>query len=215
MSAVVEVRERPILFSSEMVRALLDGRKTQTRRVANVTSENCPPGMITPLAGFVPRSPESHVSYCPYGAVGDRLWVRETWTIKNWTDRECAQMGFANAPQHPSEVYLGVPTRAVHHASWQPEFDAPYGPERWRPSIHMPRWASRITLEITGVRVERVQAITEDDAIAEGCFDEREHDGSLPSHIYRQLWDSLNAKRGYSWESNPWVWVLSFRRVTA
>jgi hypothetical protein len=203
VSAVVEMRERPILFSSEMVRAILDGRKTQTRRVAKVTDENCPPGMITPLAGFVPRSPESHVSYCPHGAVGDRLWVREATCI---SPPDFADTSLNNVLDSHGRW------RVVQYVATHPDtsYARDYG-IKVTPSIHMPRWASRITLELTGVRVERVQDISESDAEAEGV-------GDAPIHgrrdLFATLWNRLNASRGYSWESNPWVWVLTFRRVT-
>jgi hypothetical protein len=144
--------------------------------------------------------------HCPYGEPGDRLWVRETWW--HYRSNEIEMVSFPGWTGTRIDDRTHWETRNVSfdpsaHAIWKK-----------RPSIHMPRWASRLTLEITGVRVERVQTISEEDAIAEGCFDEKEHDGSLPSQIYRQLWDALNAKRGYSWESNPFVWVLSFRQVT-
>ena len=228
------VCERPILFSGAMVRAILDGKKTQTRRVVkfrngrHIVAAPEHDGVFEwwPVdhGGIVVKqSREVMLRECPYGVVGDRLWVRESWAIKNWTDKECTDMGFANAPQHPTEVYLGTPTRAVHRANWQPEFDGhiPECVQKWKPSIHMPRWASRLTLELTGVRVEQVQDISESDAKAEGV----EALGSAvvvrgPNPFYYRdeyssLWNSLNAKRGYGWDENPWVWVLEFRRVEA
>jgi hypothetical protein len=194
------IRERPILFSGEMVRAILEGRKTQTRRV------------VKPQPVFTAASHDSwewgihHTNeqgmrnvlpqYARYSA-GSLAWVRETWAAPFGKD--------------------GV----VFHRA-----DGPDRPDdgTWRPSIFMPRWASRITLEITQVRVERLQDITEDDAKAEGvtvggtkwdqpnikteCGYQRALRGA-----FCDLWDSLNAKRGFGWEKNPWVFVLDFKRV--
>ena len=178
---------RPILFSGPMVRALLAGTKTQTRRVAKPQ-----PFWVNPGDGQPNPMPK-----CPYGVPGDTLWLRETW-------------------------FQSEDSSMVHYRA---DNDDPYV-TRWRPSIHMPRWASRITLEVTGVRVERLCAISEADAAAEGvtqCGDGGWHaedtgrDGSSPcwdtaSGSYRLLWESINGPG--SWAANPWVWVVSFRRVT-
>lgn len=190
------MKERPILFNAPMVRAILDGRKTQTRRIAKVTSEGCKEGFITPLAGFVPRSIENHISYCPHGVAGDRLWVRETFSSHIGNYGESIEYAY----------------RATH--------DDRYGP--WKPSIHMPRSASRILLEVTNVRVERLQDISEEDAVAEGIEQEpgtshwKNYDTSpggwryweSPIQSYRTLWESINGKG--SWDLNPWVWVVEF-----
>lgn len=167
------MKERPILFSAPMVKAILSGTKTQTRRI--VKPQQFPLGTCVA---------------CPYGTVGDRLWVRETW--------------------------LQVPAGIAFRADGGDHYGAG-GKLKWRPSIFMPRAASRITLEVTGVRVERLQGISEDDAEAEGVAAEP-HNGSCVDRrcfvkAYASLWDSLNAKRS-PWSSNPWVWVLSFRRIT-
>jgi hypothetical protein len=177
------VRERPILFSGEMVRAILDGRKTQTRRV-------------------VKPQPTSR---CPYGAVGDHLWVRETW--------------FGNRPGGPS-----AEAELFRYRATDRDFLV-NGRSVWRSGIIMPRKASRLSLEITNVRVERLQAIGEDDAYDEGCEGhggEPRIDGegewarryiTTSREQYRALWDSLNAKRGHAWDVNPWVWVIEFQRL--
>ena len=259
MTTAAAVRERPILFSGPMVRALLDGRKTQTRRVVKPQ----PKSEATPVFGPLYLGPDvahestSHLvwqddpqSYfklpCPFGQPGDLLYVRETWAIKNWSDRELASCGFDDAPTHPTEVYLGTPTRAIHQASYN-NMVGDLG--RWRPSIHMPKWAARIWLRVTDVRVEQVQEITEGDAWAEGVQIPVSESGGilmrcspnaagkapasyLPlgrcfigqppltkaelaiSH-YADLWDELNAKRGYGWDANPFVWVVTFEKAEA
>jgi hypothetical protein len=215
---------RPILFSGAMVRALLDGRKTQTRRVvkapkglSNPADFLCvrPGGVnwkdepVGPAVAFGPRDAVEW-AYCPYGTIGDRLWVRETW----------AELALYSLDAEGVQEY-----RTVYRADGEADGLALVG-DRWRPSIHMPRWASRITLEITGVRVERVADISEADAVAEGTPGYTEYDyipgeavmepirGVSAQEEYRTLWDSINGKRpGCSWEANPWVWVLEFKRV--
>jgi hypothetical protein len=133
---------------------------------------------------------------CPYGVVGDRLWVRETWaTIPDEDDCSIAEITAMNECGPASLFYAADPPN--------------HGAGKWRPSIHMPRWASRLTLEIIEVRVQRLQEISEADIIQEGC----------PRAIlygtgwYRDLWNDLNAKRGFPWSANPWVWALTFKRV--
>lgn len=189
------MKERPILFSARDVRALLDGRKTQDRR----------PVMPQPVDPYTGRDlpagarPDA-LPACPYGAPGDRLWVRETW------------------------AWDGAASRLVEYrADWSCRRDPPgvrceHGPDRWRPSIHMPRWAARIVLEVTSVRVERLHAITPADAIAEGIRPAANSitidcDTPNPADSYRSLWESINGPG--SWRSNPWVWVLGLRRVTS
>jgi hypothetical protein len=200
------MKEKPILFSGEMVRAILDGRKTQTRRVVKYNHMLGEPaawcgaavgGAIEPIIGEYQR-------FCPYGAPGDRLWVRETW----------ASFGDSASITPPVPHQCQIRYHADNVCQWR---DVPQGARglypdasfRLRPSIHMPRWASRITLEITGVRVERLNAITAGDAEQEGV-DARE---CCRVEAFERLWDSINAKRGYGWAVNPWVWVIEFRRI--
>lgn len=201
------MKDRPILFSSEMVRAILENRKTQTRRVIKPQPELTPFGDGTWLwKGEPDRFPK--ISECPYGNPGDRLWVRETW----------ATSPFRNTTK-PSELKRGDPeARIVYKAD-------PFVNEShywWRPSIHMPRWASRITLEIINVRVERVQDISEHDCIAEGMERVRSFNlfGAtgqeridLIQSEYKNIWNKINANRGFGWSVNPVVWVLEFGRV--
>jgi hypothetical protein len=205
--------ERGMLFTAPMVRALLDGSKTQTRRVV----KDLPPWEITEIchdAGgtgkWMPNGPApsgrgmaaGHWRACPYGQPGNRLWVRETF----------------------SDIYGagGDEERRKEEVMYRADGETdPYViGYRWTPSIHMPRWASRILLQITGVRVERLQTIREADARAEGVTIEDRHKVGyctgeyLPPSIraYRDLWESINGAG--SWDTNPWVWVVEFKRVT-
>jgi hypothetical protein len=217
-----EHKERPILFSGPMVRAILDGRKTQTRRVIKhkesrwECSDDGLTGKVWPFwPCYVFGEPEPVEMPCPYGKPGDRLWVREAWAVvPHVTD---------NGPKHRAK---GDGTGVTWRADWNAN---PSG-FKWKPSIHMPRWASRITLEITGVRVERLQEISEADAIAEGIESRRvswlpngceyryhgwlhkHHQwSSSPINSYRSLWEEIHGPE--SWAANPWVWVVEFQKV--
>jgi len=244
------MKARPILFSAEMVRALLDGRKTQTRRVIKPQPpEEYPVARLSDGVCVWSKHKESEFpmwarhSVCHYGKPGDLLWVRETWTkgranflgttydVPTWRTKNGA---IGPILYRCSDIYEG-------HANFI----------KWRPSIHMPRWASRLTLRITDIRVERLQEISEADAVAEGvqpheyaigplgvradsirCI----HCGKLRSdHVgqamvcfggngtcwngntarggFGVLWDSINSNRGYSWDMNPWVWVIEFNVI--
>jgi len=205
------MRERPILFKGAMVRAILSGAKTQTRRVvAGVRGDNCLPlrkptktrsGVVTHVLDAPTRR------LCPFGQPGDRLWVRETWKTHSTFDH-----------LSPREV---PPRSNIFYAA-----DDRYSPSaaRWRPSIHMPRDACRLVLEITDVRVERLQAISEADAVAEGADENVLPDIRLPRihpraglpmayadcrEVFADLWDTT----GGHWDSNPWVWVIDFKRL--
>lgn len=214
------MKERPILFSGAMVKAILAGYKTQTRRV------------IKPMVGrdykYIPmptceRIRETHfaglLAVCPYGVIGDRLWVRETWRL--WD---------ACTDEYEGDLHTGkLPTVDDHNRRfWKDrvEYRASSSDTEptWRPSMFMPRWASRLTLEVVKVRVERVQDISEADAIAEGVrVPEGSKHGPLEPNavmvattardVFSALWDSINEKRNYSWDSNPWVWVIDFHKV--
>ncbi|WP_288429394.1 hypothetical protein [uncultured Pantoea sp.] len=228
------MRERPILLNAEMVRAVLNGRKTQTRRVIQSLAKSMQangqkvidyrePGdkwygdhvfsMRNQSGTWCDYTKEQFLAKCPFGAVGDRLWVRETWARYN-IDQDTHDIAY----------------RATTPDDWPKE-------GRWRPSIHMPRWACRITLEITGVRVERLNNISESDAIAEGLA-EISKDGRIykygvpdrdgypgtddygwpwheweryPISAYSKLWKSIYGEE--SWQANPFVWVIEFKRV--
>ena len=185
------MKEHPILFSSLMVRAILDGRKTETRRVIKPQ----PPKWFDKCHATEPPMQKGiMVATKRYGVANDHLWVRETWAHTNDYDGDVSLEG----------------RRALYRADQEQALR----PFRWRPSIHMPKWAARLWLEVVDVRVERVQNITTEGARAEGCPGCRD---DLPnSHAttwFRALWNSINAKRGYPWASNPWVWVVRFRRI--
>jgi hypothetical protein len=246
MKGEIKMKERPIIMGADSVMAILGGLKTQTRRVVKPQPIHMPEGayidpynhnyehftawtldnkMLLNCGGNIKNT--AHWK-CPYGVIGDRLWVRETWAEANyWTN----------------DVDAETP---IYRAS---DYKTPIKPVVWKSPMFMPRWASRITLEITDIRVERVQDITPEDALAEGIMSNEEYEArasednlfpcprcegyqvheafgydygiteidctycNTQKKRYRIIWDSLNAKRGYSWESNPWVWVISFKVV--
>jgi hypothetical protein len=190
MSATTATKERPILFSASMIRAILDGQKTQTRRITKEFDG------FQDMDKLLARFPNQQG--CPYGKPGDRLWVRETWAAAHDFD------AFS-----PREIPKG--TRIYYSATADLKGPFGVGGLRCRPSIFMPRWASRINLEITAIRVERLQSISDADALAEGCSaDDMKHGDSL-SGVYARLWQSIHGPG--SWNANPWVWVVEFRRV--
>lgn len=227
------MNEKPILFSGEMVKAILAGTKTQTRRMiktqppgwATFVQEiksllHCKPGWH-PIGIFqwseeqTPGEPlkslrrwpynndeeRDYAIPCPYGQRGDRLWVRETFGITRCTDHGWNHGMFRGPlPKEKPANYFPY-YRATHN-----------GVGNWRPSIHMPRWASRITLEITGVRVERLQDISRGDAMDEGCPFPNMAQGDDPRKWYADLWNSINGPG--SWDATPWVWVIEFKRLT-
>jgi hypothetical protein len=209
------MKERPILFSAPMVRAILAGTKTQTRRAIKLTDSKGrwdEKGFYAVTAGTIEKMPWSCTSIsrhvgCPYGEPGDRLWVRETFAIVPRTAYRCSEG--VQQTLRPDDPYEH--DAAIYREGWTRS----RGGFRWRPSIHMPRWASRITLEVTGVRVERLRDISEDDARAEGspwaaCG--APQDGSHKAG-FAQLWESINGPG--SWVANPWVWVVEFKRLEA
>lgn len=188
-------KERPILFRGDLVRAILEGRKTMTRRPLKIQ-----PMDILPCGGdwngkrwmaqLLPG--KGSLFSCRYGAAGDRLWVRETWGLV-WN--ETAE----RAEKYP--VYRADDSQAPED-NWTPM--------PWRPSIHMPRWASRITLEITGVRVERVQEISCQDLEAEGY---PQHPLGPIAHQRIAFSGSWNRTYPGSWDRNEFVWVIEFKRI--
>ncbi|MGN8346315.1 hypothetical protein ACLEJQ_22200 [Pseudomonas sp. SMV71] len=234
-----QVKERPILFSAPMVRAILDGRKTVTRRTVKIQPRSKADIGSYGLGQPFIRNPDvtKPNPECPYGRPGDRLWVRETCFINDYRQ--------AGVPvEERADVDL------VYRADPLPDWEGEESLITWRPSIHMPRWASRILLEITDVRVERLQDISDEQAQAEGCFftdygkqcfhgghgwkdvgecpaqaghQQREgwmwdkttsHEQCLGSarHAFGNLWNKVNGPD--AWDVNPWVWVVEFKRVT-
>ena len=221
------MKERPILFSAPMVRALLAGTKTQTRRVVKMKShqqiEQRDDGTNWPWMYDGERDCDSWMA-CHYGQPGDRLWVKETWRTADTLDalspsaiaEKCMDAGYSK-PWAPLQ-WEADGQRNREWSGFGPGNGVVVGPGKTRVSIHMPRWASRITLEVTGVRVERLQEIDIADAQAEGVSDtgafildgEGNEQGG-PIAEYAVLWDQINGDG--SWESNPWVWVIEFKRV--
>lgn len=236
------MKERPILFSGPMVRAILEGRKTQTRRVVKPQSDTEIHGEPYWNVGGFRFRPHAQPQVsgnpikCQFGQPGDRLWVRETF--QEFFDDEIpdgrtrAVRGHMGVPAQPNRI-----SYVAFRADGEIPASAEHGEALWRPSIFMRRWASRITLEVTAVRVERLQDISDDDAELEGITRERgivgchcnggvhtEVMGDLyfsdmggdgfefASSAYRQLWESINGPG--SWAANPWVWVIEFKRVT-
>jgi hypothetical protein len=204
---VSQIKERPILFSAPMVRAILEGRKTVTRRAIKVqphidASGNFCVGRSNYGQDGYGRPVTKHFvnGCCPYGKPGDRLWVRETFACGLCTDQPYAY----RATHAPEDLEVG----------W-------HDPIKWKPSIHMPRAACRILLEITDVRIERLQDITYEQAAAEGVHrgplrewcasDEGGTCHKYPVPAFRDLWQSV----GGNWDANPWVWVVRFKRATS
>lgn len=196
------MKERPILFKDDMVRAILEDRKTQTRRVfrwqpIDVLPMKVPDGWVT-LDVRDANNPDNNrgsVIGCRWGKIGDRLWVREAFATAHEGPR----------PPEGSPIVYRADGGEAPVIVWDGR-----GPQRayWRPSIHMPRWASRISLEIVAVRVERLQTISAADALAEGVTPVKPGD----TWQFERLWDTINGKRA-PWTSNPWVWVLEFKRL--
>lgn len=243
--------DHPILFSGHLVRAILDGRKTVTRRPVRESGhcQDADAWCWDPDRGMWESGIEAdHGMYghgewvkCPFGRPGDRLWVRETWaTCAAVSPSTDAPLPVTNGDRLIEEPTTWVDEKGrtrwrydgkvvVYRATTEVEFcdgDGFMGDNadrsdmpRWRPSIHMPRWASRLTLEVLDVRVERLQSITEEDAAAEGM------DGDCPiGHIpayqkgplayhFAQSWDAIYGKGPHAWDANPWVWRVEFRKV--
>jgi hypothetical protein len=238
MTTATTIKERPILFSGPMVQAILTGRKTQTRRIIKspyeflVEDDGCG-GPVWPFYPcYVTGEPECEKIPCPYGKPGERLWVRETWADGSYRDPDwacCVAYRADNSGMNylckegDEPVCLDTPCKL-----------RPEGVSRWRPSIFMPRWASRITLEVTDVRAERLQDISDVDAINEGVLmlgddwlygafpdyadklratisGTKPPLGPSPRMRYAKLWEQINGPD--SWSANPWVWAVEFTRA--
>lgn len=208
------MKERPILFSGPMVRALLAGQKTQTRRLVK--------GPVVESLNHPEVNPRQLLDACPYGKPCDQLWVRETW---------CNTLERGGLLNQSLKAKVGSVEFAADMDIERFPLGGNFTPRmrdfKWTPSIHMPRWASRITLDITGVRVERLNDISETDARAEGCSADEDpywrptynnpDSGGNPSCrlSFEYLWSTIHAADGPNgWAANPWVWVVEFKRVT-
>lgn len=205
------VREKPIIFSGESVRAIIEGKKVQTRRVVKPQPACFQDGKPVVYCG-VPGRGEVKEILCPHGQVGDRLWVKETHAIREDVDpaidlQKAKQYLVCRADREPGDNLSD---------DWHG-----YG-RGWRSPIHMPRWASRLTLEIVEVRVERLAAISEADAYAEGvtipvhlafASNGNPHLRNEARTVFQGVWDNVNGKK-HPWESNCWVWVITFRIAT-
>lgn len=206
------MKERGMIFNAEMVRALLSGRKTQTRRIMKVQPKSNQLGLLLITdstkhsdigkyhwaeSNATGNHVRSKLFSCPFGAVGDRIWVRETFNSFWVTDEEI------------EEIQEDI-SKAADLCDYKADYpDSSQPAEGWTPSIHMPRWASRILLEIIDVRVERLRSMSQDDARAEGVI---AASGPMEAGLaFRELWDSIYGEE--SWKANPWVWVIEFKRV--
>ncbi|ELY5242775.1 hypothetical protein SM868_004375 [Yersinia enterocolitica] len=191
------MNEKPILFNAEMVNAILSGRKTQTRRIISEKTLHlfgvaASAGECHPIELCDQRSQSYYLDFCPLGKPGDQLWVREAFAAGLCTESTLAY-------------------RATHKTE---DLEEGWGETiKWTPSIHMPRWASRINLLITGVRVERLQDISDADASAEGCKISSMQSGDCLSDMFARLWKSIYGDE--SWQASPWVWVIEFERMEA
>lgn len=221
--------QRGMIFNGEMVRAILDGRKTQTRRIMKIQPEHSGFGLrrvidskngsddgkyfwsLSDACGLKIRSKSFT---CPFGSVGDRIWVREAFRVHSRATEVATLVYKASERNSWTEQTNRVPVSVCNK---------PATPEKWTPSLYMPRWASRLLLEITDVRVERLNAISEEDARAEGIIDggclncgEPEPCGCAnpepdATDAFAYLWQSIYGSD--SWNANPWVWVIEFKRV--
>ncbi|EML7115203.1 morphogenetic protein [Klebsiella variicola] len=194
--------ERGMIFNSEMVRAILDGRKTQTRRPVKfpVLDKN----LGCELAGNELAGELSAGNYLnsAFGKPGDHIWVREAFRVHSRATDVATLVYKASERNSWTEQTHRVPVAVCNK---------PATPEKWTPSLHMPRWASRILLEITNVRVERLKSISDGDAIREGCSTADMKSGDCVADVFARLWASIYGDE--SWNSNPWVWVIEFKRV--
>lgn len=235
------MKERPILFTGPMVRAILDGRKTVTRRVmkpkqAGRIAGAAGSGMAMEYLGIDNDGCECFSTLkCPYGQPGDRLWVRETWHVGKPHDKTAPAdilapllaEGRGITVLYTAGGWQSVGPAGREEPIYPDDQPLPDWAGKGRPSIHMPRWASRILLEVTAVRVERLQDISEDQAEAEGtqgcvpyCQSPYDSDGAPAcdcmnltyKESFQALWSSINGAA--SWDANPWVWVVEFKRVT-
>ena len=219
------MKERPLLYTAPMVRATLNNTKTQTRRLRGLDRINASPndwshpGSIGDdhnlYARFINKDGDVVDVKCPYGKPGDQLWVRETWQYADWTEdgypfikyeADGSLVLHERIPEDWDDRLERIWVKLSEEENYN--IDKRAADRKWRPSIHHPRWASRIQLEITNIRVERLQECSVSDALAEGI---KHNSMNYPPVEYRWLWESINGPG--SWDANPWVWVVEFRRI--
>ncbi len=198
------MKSRPMLYQGVMVRAILDDIKTQTRRIFKAKN-----GGVWPNCNDLPGMKQI-MRNCPYGQVGDRLWVRETCRAEEMPT------GLDGVRYMADEAFIPIKPTLEAVDDWLTMRDygkraSPVALAKTVPAIHMPRWASRIELEITGIRLERLQDISRGDAMAEGCPFPNLADGKNPCDWYMDLWEQINGAG--SWAANPYVWVIEFKKV--
>lgn len=217
------MKERGMIFNSEMVRAIVSGRKTQTRRIMKVQPESNQLGLLLITdstrhsdigkyhwaeSNATGNHVRSKLFSCPFGAVGDQIWVRETFQGPLF-DYELMDEYLEDSSKFEKPEFCQYAADGGHRPEYQDADDnLRHG---WRPSIHMPRWASRILLEITDVRVERLKSISDRDALREGCSAADMKSGDCLADVFARLWASIYGLD--SWNANPWVWVIEFKRV--
>ena len=228
--------EHPILFSTEMVRAILDGQKTQTRRIVNpppkiiydadvkfsltpfTVTTKAEQGLLWSATSYDADRPRTYKIKCPYGKVGDTLWVRET--TKHYGNKFFMGKGYAFVEYKDGESKEIDLTHILDEGKELPQQECWWkGKSKWSSARFMFKWAARIWLEITNIRVERVQDISENNIISEGCPEFTSLTGIDELYAARrwwwnELWNSINSKRGYGWDKNPWVWAIEFKKIT-
>lgn len=215
---------KPIIFSYDNIPGILEGRKTQTRRAIKPQPWGYDPFFVpeTGLWEFCDdqeTDPKHHIFKCPYGIPGDQLWVRESWAQLSVRYVSVGDPEDGDSDAEIEEMDC-IPSQEPLMGKTLYKADDPYAARWWFPSIFMPRWASRITLDVVKIRIQRLQDITREDCIAEGITDQIAYQAvrtprrdRLYAHAaaYADLWDSLNLKRGFGWDENPMVWVVEFK----
>lgn len=205
------MKDRPIIMGADSVRAILEGRKSQTRRVVKPQPDSGVRYNQIVLAGYAGWTDgHGYPLRCPYGVVGDRLWVKESYMLRSRYDFDKPSQ-VPEAGRDRDEIWCVADRSRDKNGEYIAPPKSTWGVTR--NALFMPRWAARLLLELTGVRVEKLQAITHRDALAEGVsYDVSKPNGS-PLARFERHWQILNAKRGYPWQSNPYVFVLEFRRL--